>query len=254
MIRGLYTAAAGMLAAQTLSGVIADNAANVNTPGYKEETASSEAFPTMLIERLGGGSDAAPALLGSAGTGVAVERVTKLVTQGELQPTDSKTDLALASEGFFVVQTPLGERYTRDGQFHISPDGVLSTADGYPVLGSRGPIVLSGAEFTIAGDGTVSAPGIDPANAPRLRIVALPSAGLLREGQSLYNVSNGQAADLPPGQVDVRQGYLEKSTVDTARQLVQMVSVMRAYEANQKVIQVQDATLEKAVNEVGKTT
>ncbi|MHB1650857.1 MAG: flagellar basal-body rod protein FlgF [Desulfitobacteriaceae bacterium] len=248
MIRGLYTGAAGMLAAQTESDIISDNVANIRTPGYKEEEGSATAFPTLLMERLGGSggqpSQATP--IGSMGTGVMVDRIVRLNTLGELQATGVGTDLALTSQGFFAVQTPQGERYTRNGRFQLGASGQLQTPDGYPVLGVQGTLGPLSSQFTVGADGTVLDQG---KTVGRLRLVTLPENALQREGSSLYASSQPpQAAQA----VQVKQGSIEGSGVDMAGQMVKMISVMRAYEANQKVIQTQDATLEKAVNEVGK--
>ncbi len=248
MIRGLYTAAAGMLVTQTEGDIVADNMANVRTPGYKEEAGSEAAFPTLLIERVTGRGGQAPETvpIGAMGTGVIVDRTNKTNIQGALETTGQATDLALSDPGYFVVQTPNGVRYTRDGQFQLSAGGTLQTADGYPVLGQNGAIGPLSQHFTVDADGTVVDNGrvVD-----RLQVVDIPANALQREGQSLYSTAQAPQA---AATVQVHQGYIESSNVDVASQMVHMISVMRSYEANQKVIQTEDATLDKAVNEVGK--
>lgn len=251
MIRGLYTGAAGMLAAQTQSDILADNVANVRTPGYKEEDGAVKAFPDMLIERTALTNGVSEnTLIGSMGTGVVVDSVARMNVQGALQTTDLPTDLALTSPGFFAVQTPEGERYTRNGHFQLSANGTLQTADGFSLLGENGPIGPLGDTFMVSAEGTVSDQGqvID-----RLRTVEIPQETLVREGQSLYSSSQpGQIQNAALGTVQIRQGAIEGSNVDIPGQMTKMITVMRAYEANQKVIQTLDSTLEKAVNEVGK--
>lgn len=251
MIRGLYTGAAGMLAAQTQSDIIADNVANVRTPGYKEEDGAVKAFPDMLIERTALTNGVAEnTLIGSMGTGVVVDSVARMNVQGALQTTDLPTDLAFTSPGFFTVQTPDGERYTRNGHFQLSANGTLQTADGFSLLGENGPIGPLSSTFMVNEDGTISDKGqvID-----RLKLVEIPQDTLVREGQSLYSSSQpGQIQNAGLGTVQIRQGAIEGSNVDIPGQMTKMITVMRAYEANQKVIQTQDSTLEKAVNEVGK--
>jgi flagellar basal-body rod protein FlgG len=237
-----------MLAAQTQSEIIADNVANIHTPGYKGEEASNKAFPSMLLERTssnGGINESTP--IGSMGSGVVVDRVARMNVQGVLQTTDLSTDLALTSEGYFAIQTPNGERYTRNGHFQLNSEGTLQTADGHVVLGENGPIGPLSKSFTVNRDGTVMDQGqvID-----RLRIMEIPEGALLREGQSLY--ASNQPTQQLLGEVGIQQGAVEGSNVDVSDQMVKMVTVMRAYEANQKVIQTQDATLDKAVNEIGK--
>ena len=246
MIRGLYTSASAMLAAQTQSEVIGDNVANVKTPGYKEQLASNISFPAMLIERMGGNTSPEPVQIGWLGTGVGVDRASLSNTQGALETTDLKTDLALTSPGYFVVQTPGGDRYTRNGHFQLDANGMLESPEGYALQGEKGTIGPLSSEFVVKADGTVMDNGqrID-----RLRVVNIPTDALKREGQSLYSVTQ-------PVQVStdaqVLQGSIEASNVDLSGQMIQMMTVMKAYEANQKVIQTQDEMLSKAVNEVGK--
>lgn len=250
MIRGLYTSGSGMLAAQAQSDIIGDNIANIKTPGYKAEQGSAKVFPTELISRIGtsenGIDQSIP--IGAISTGVIVDRVSKINIPGTVQTTGKATDLALETPGFFVVQTSDGIRYTRNGQFQLNSDGVLQTVDGNAVLGENGPIIVSDTlkqQLNVAADGTVTDGGrvID-----HLQIMEIAETALKREGLSLYSANQASAA----AAIQIRQGAFEASNVDAASQMVQMISVMRAYEANQKVIQTQDATLEKAVNEVGK--
>lgn len=246
MIRGLYTSATGMLAAQTQSEVIGDNVANVKTPGYKEQLVSNTAFPSMLIERVGGNRASEVVQIGGLGTGVGVDRAALSNVQGVLQTTNVKTDLALTSSGYFVVQTPGGERYTRNGHFQSDANGMLQSPDGYALLGEKGPIGPLSSDFSVKVDGTIMDRG---QSLDRLRVVDIPADALKREGQSLYSAS--QPAQVSPG-AQVLQGSIEASNVDLSGQMVQMMTVMKAYEANQKVIQTQDEMLGKAVNEVGK--
>ncbi|MEL1134266.1 flagellar basal-body rod protein FlgF [Desulfitobacterium sp. THU1] len=248
MIKGLYTGAAGMLAAQTQSEIIADNVANIRTPGYKAEESSNKAFPELLMMRTSTKNEIpGDTVIGGMGTGVVVDQVTRMNVQGALQSTELSTDLALTSEALFVVQTPNGERYTRNGQFQLNAEGMLQTTDGYPVLGEEGPIGPLSRDFSVDTNGAIYDGGelVD-----QLRLVQIPNEELIREGQSLY--TSNQAAQAWQGEPGIRQGFLEGSNVDLTGQMVKMITVMRAYEANQKVIQTQDATLDKAVNEIGR--
>jgi len=246
VIRGLYTSATGMLATQTQSEVIGDNVANVKTPGYKEQLASNISFPSVLIERMGGNQAGEVVQIGELGRGVGVDRAALSNVQGVLQTTDVKTDLALTSPGYFVVQTPGGERYTRNGHFQLDANGMLQSPDGYALLGEKGALGPLSPEFIVQEDGSVLDKGL---SIDRLRVVDIPEDALVREGQSLYSASQ-------PIQVSttgqVLQGSIEASNVDISGQMVQMMTVMKAYEANQKVMQTQDEMLGKAVNEVGK--
>lgn len=247
MIRGLYTSTSGMLAIQTQSEVIADNSANISTPGYKGEQASMEAFSNVLLQRSaeGSGRSAEQPLVGQMGMGVSVGSIFRNEAQGTIQSTERETDLALLSSGYFAVQTPEGTRYTRNGQFQLSSEGFLQTAEGYPVLGENGAIGPLTSGFAVGPDGAVTADGrvLD-----KLLVVDIP-ADAKREGSSLYSTDQPVNRNSDP---EIRQGAIEGSNVDLTEQTVQMMSAMRAYEANQKVIQTLDKTLDKAVNEIGR--
>lgn len=244
MIRGLYTSATGMLAAQTQSEIIGDNVANVKTPGYKEQIASNLAFPLRSLERDGGNQ--ASVQIGGLGTGVSVDRTVLSNVLGAVQPTNVKTDLALTTPGYFAIQTAGGVRYTRNGHFQLDANGNLLTQDGNPVLGERGPIGPLSSDFSVQADGTVLDKG---QNIDRIQVVDIPTTALQREGQSLYSATQPVQASTT---VQILQGSIEASNVDVSGQMVQIMTVMKAYEANQKVIQTEDSMLDKAVNEVGK--
>lgn len=255
MIRGLYTAASGMLVAQRQSQMVSENIDNLQNPGYREADAVVEAFGPMLIERIGGGDGhtSAGVPIGAMGTGAVADRIAVKNTPGLLRPTGEATDLALGSQGFFVVQTSQGERYTRNGHFRLDPQGQLVTFAGQPVLGINGPIGPLSPEFKVDADGTVTDQG---RTVDQLRVVDFQPGSLQREGKTtLYALApGGTAAATPVARTDIEisQGTLEESNVDLNSQMVKMITVMRAYEANQKVIQTMDSTLDKAVNEVGK--
>lgn len=234
-----------MFAAQTQSEVIGDNVVNLKTAGYKEQLASNIAFPNMLIQRMGGNQASEVVEVGEMGRGVGVDRLAMSNVQGALETTDINTDLALTSPGYFVVQTPAGERYTRNGHFQLDADGMLRTTDGYDLLGEAGAIGPLSSEFSVSADGTIMDQG---QRVDQIRIVEVPIDALKREGQSLYSANQPVQAAVGA----VRQGAVEASNVELSGQMIQMMTVMKAYEANQKIIQTQDEMLNKAVNEVGK--
>ena len=155
MIRGLYTGL-GMVVDMHRMDTIANNLANVDTTGYKEDLGVSKAFPELLIRRMnddgltnpiwkhGGCTDC-----GKLGTGVKLNEVYTRFTQGALKETGNFFDLALDGDGFFTVMTPNGERFTRNGTFLIDPQGTLVTKDGFPVLGENGIIKLKENNFVV---------------------------------------------------------------------------------------------------------
>lgn len=254
MIRGLYTACAGMLAQLGRQDVIANNIANVNSTGYKRDVAVCESFPQMLMQRMGELETAgeqvkplSPQPIGTVGTGAVIAQIATDYSAGNLQKTENSLDLAIAGEGYFVVQTPQGERYTRDGAFKLSDEGVLITSQGYAVLGRDGPIRAQGGNLVVDENGNVLAGGemVDT-----LRVVGFDDqAMLVKTGDNLFNSDNGAARDIP--QPRVLQGYLESSNVNAVKEMVELINVVRAYEANQKVIQAHDQMLDAAVNRVG---
>ncbi len=146
MIRGWYTGASGMNAQQNRLNAISNNLANVDTAGYKRDITVSKNFSELLLRRTNadgvyetpfGSADAAP-VIGKLGLGVETNENYIDWTQGSFKATNTKTDVAFGGKGFFVIDTPNGERYTRNGNFLIGKEGILETKDGYPVLGENG--------------------------------------------------------------------------------------------------------------------
>ncbi|GAW31229.1 flagellar basal-body rod protein FlgF [Carboxydocella sp. JDF658] len=253
MIRGLYTAASGMVAQQKRMDTIANNMANVNTAGFKRDETVVEAFPQLLLSRLndpgipGAAKGEIRPLVGGLGTGARLQAVLPIFTQGPLRQTEAPLDVAIAGDGFFVVQTPAGEAYTRNGAFQLDEQGYLVTSAGYRVLGQGGPIrVQPGSKVVIDEQGQVTANG-QPVG--KLRVVAFANPQALQKlGDSLFQ---GTGAT-PLAEPVLRPGFLEQSNVNPVLEMVNMLTAMRTYEAGQKTIQAEDQLLEKAVNEVGR--
>ncbi len=283
MVRGTYTAASGMAAQEHRFNAIANNLANADTHGYKRDLAIQKAFPQLLLRRMNddgvfrvpyrdqgiGSVDKAP-VIGVLGTGVEENEVFTVFEQGSLEQTDNSFDLALQGEGFFVVQTPGGERYTRNGSFLIGPEGLLVTKQGYPVLGENGPIRIKLNNFVIDEDGLVfenDSFGDDPERLisfrenewqnteeiDRLQIVDVRQARYLKkQGNSLWRSTRESGdAEIIYGESrpKVRQGFLETANVNPVTEMVQMIEVNRAYEANQKVIQAHDDSTSRLINQ-----
>ncbi|MFC5700917.1 flagellar hook-basal body protein [Cohnella faecalis] len=291
MLRGLYTASSAMVAQQRRHDAVTNNIANLNTPGYKESGAVTRSFPDMLISALGGdiGSDNK---VGKLSTGVFAEENLLRMSQGDLQETYRPSDMAIVSDilvdgvafdasgkyvdpesgevtyqpqAFFTVEGANGEPlYTRDGSFKTAVDGTLVTSSGNPVLGADGqPIVVTGAweQVSITADGRLvsTATGLPLAGEPRLMLTRVDNPNLLvRQGDGTFQYK-GEAGDIrqvDPADVNtrvqIRQGFLERSNVDSAQSMVDIMSALRSYEANQKVIQFYDRSLDKAVNEIGR--
>ncbi|HOO73312.1 MAG TPA: flagellar basal-body rod protein FlgF [Spirochaetota bacterium] len=276
MLRGIYNSASGMIAQQARLDVVANNLANVDKTGFKKDLTLFKAFPDMLIRRINesglgitpaGSYDNMP-FVGKLGTGVEVNEVYTEFTQGSLQRTENSFDMALEGQGFFTVMTERGERYTRDGSFTINQEGILVNHNGYPVMGENGIIRVQKNNFIVNERGEVVVnEGIsldprdpvgmdsnnwsDPVVIDRLRLVDFENIReIKKEGESLYRETEFSGPPLPPAELKVVQGFLEKSNVNIVREMVDMIEVQRSYEANQKSITTHDQTLGKLINEV----
>ncbi|MTT31035.1 flagellar hook-basal body complex protein [Terrilactibacillus sp. BCM23-1] len=268
MIRGFYTAAEGMLTQQKRQQMLTNNLANANTPGYKSDQATQRSFPEQLIARLGG-ADPSKGNIGSLSTGVYLQETIPDFSEGTLQETKNKTDLALHAAGlpqnpqtgktegalFFVVQTPNGVRYTQDGHFTQNAGGTLMTAEGNPVLDANGKqIQVPSENFDVAEDGTVSVAGQRMAQIG-VNYAANPNQ-LVKEGSGLFRMTAG--GNLPSAQgnqaitYQIKQGYLQGSNVSPDDTMTDLMSTFRSFETNQKVLQVLDSTIDKSVNQVGR--
>jgi flagellar basal-body rod protein FlgF len=301
MLRGLYSAASGMITQQRRHDTVTNNIANLNTPGYKQVNAVSRSFPEMLISLVNGGEGETTRTIGRLNTGVMVEENIASFIQGDLQETNNPADLALVSsiqvtqnvngqleaipfdasgkavnqegqvvfqpQAFFTVWNANDEeRYTRNGKLFVNEGGELVTTDGFRVLGRDGqPIILDAPVERLRMDqnGLIydAATGEQALNQDGGAISLLISQvdnpnQLIREGNGVYRLDNPE--DNPARPVDnieeitVYQGFIERSNVDAAQAMVDMTTALRAYEANQKVIQFYDRSLDKAVNEVGR--
>ncbi len=278
MLRGIYTGASGMLAQEARLDAISNNLANVDKTAYKKDTAIFKAFPDMVIRRINesglgivpaGSYDSMP-YVGKLGTGVEVNEVFTNFEQGSLQRTENNFDFALEGEGFFTVLTEKGERYTRDGSFTINQDGILMTHNGNPVLGENGIIRVQQNNFIVNERGEIVVNGdlsanprdvvsmannnySNPVVIDRLKIVTFENMRhIKKEGDSMYRETEYSGPPMPPGEYKVIQGFLEKSNVNIVREMVDMIEVNRAYEANQKTVTSHDQTLGKLINEVAR--
>ncbi len=274
-----------MVAQQHRLDQISNNLANVDTEGYKRDISLHKAFPELLMRRLNddgvmrvphrgqslGSVDNAP-VVGKLGTGVEQNEAYTIFEQGSLSETQNPFDVALQGEGFLAVETPEGERYTRNGSFLLGPESLLVTKDGYPVLSEDGePIQIRKNNFIIDKDGTIyesdSFPDDprrlismfeneweDVEEVGRLKLVDVREPRYLRkQGGSMWNTTweSGEAEivngdDRPV----VQQGFLEKANVNPVTEMVRMIEVNRAYEANQRAVQAQDENTGRLLSQV----
>jgi len=250
MIRGLYISGTGMLAQRSKMDVITNNISNVDTLGYKQDVLLSRSFEDMLLDRMNDPSVVnARTEVGNLAPGIHIDAIHTQFAQGTPEQTELSTDLCIVGDGFFVVNTDDGERYTRAGNFTLDNDGHLLDANGYRVQGVNGDIQLNSDRFLVTENGQIF--DLDTnAEVAQLRIVEFedPDENLLKEGDNLYSGEGAQDA----ANSAVLQGYIETSNVVIAREMVDMIVTSRAYESNQQAVRMIDQTLDKAVNTIAR--
>ncbi|TYS85197.1 flagellar hook-basal body protein [Rossellomorea aquimaris] len=277
MFRGFYTVASGMLSQQRKTEMLTNNMSNANTPGYKADQASMRAFPEMLMERMDSTSIPTENKLslpfnqkvGALNTGVYMQETIPSFLQGDLQETGRSLDIALldvsmpaneetGSKGsvFLAVEGADGNpRYTRNGNLTVNGNGFLTTNSGFYILDENGErIQLDSDQFAVGEKGQIL---VDD------NVVATLGVGysenpnrLVKQGDGLFategNVPLPDAYEEADVSFTTKQGFLERSNVDASRTMTDMLSAYRAFEANQKVLQAYDRSMEKAANEIGR--
>lgn len=249
MLRGLYTAATGMMTESMRTDVISNNIANVNTTGYKKDETISREFETLLLKRVNDGQGV-PEDIGTLGRGSMVEEIATIHDQGSFRDTGGTYDLSIEGRGYFVIETPQGQRYTRDGSFARSANGELVNMDGARVLdqGGRPIYIPDGRNVTIGANGAIE---VDEEPVGTIGIVDFADRrALLKAGGNLFVPQEGQQPTAAAGAV--KQGQLEVSNVNVVSEMVKLINAYRAYESNSKAVVSQDRLLDKAVNEVGR--
>jgi flagellar basal-body rod protein FlgF len=228
--------------------VISNNIANVNTNGFKADRSLFEEFLTSgAHEDNFTGKDRRVSYVQDRGT-------FRDFTQGAVQQTGNPLDVAISGAGFMVVQAPGGERYTRDGNLQINSQGQLVTGSGSPVLGTAGPIVFQPTDhdINIAPDGTVTVlEGTAKTDSIRgkIRMASFDDpAKLTKLGANLYDA--GSAVIQADAKSVVRQGYIEKSNVNSVGEMSRMVEVMRSYTAIANLLQQQSDLHKSAIEKL----
>jgi len=216
---GLYLAASG--AAVTLNALssIADNIANLGTPGFKR----------LLNDAEAAGGNGSPYQFALPQASPTID-----TSQGPIQATNNPMDVAVTGPGFITVQGPNGIAYTRNGTLGVQPDGTL-TAAGYPVLSSSGGTILikTPGNVVIGGDGTINLNG-NPVG--RIGIADPSGVKMVALGANLYRGANGE--ELPPAtNTQMHQGFLEGATGSEMGEITSMLSMMRNYESSMKAVQ-----------------
>lgn len=255
-MRSLSVAATGMMAQQLHVEVIANNIANMTTTGFKRRRPEFQDLLYQSQRRIGATSSQDGTLLPAGvqlGLGVKTAAVYRIHEQGNLVNTENPLDLAIQGDGFFVVELPNGETaYTRSGNFQLSPEGTLVTADGYTV--SPGITVPADAiEVSINAEGGVSAKvqgQVALVDLGQLQLATfVDPAGLEAIGNNLLveTEASGPALLGTPGSDGygtVQQGFLESSNVNPVQEITALIAAQRAYEMNSRVISASDQMLQ----------
>lgn len=252
MVRGLYTACTGMVNQMARLDVISNNLANSDTTAYKKEGSTSQSFNSVLAIKINDSSvKYIPQPVGNMSLGVKIGETYTNYSDGNLEETGNTLDVALAGKGFFAISYADRNgnesiRYTRDGNFALSADGTLMTKDGDFVLDENGDMINipPGTDISINESGVIYASGQEVA---RLQMVDFEDYNYLKKfGENMYIAIDGAVTQ--EASCKVYQGYLEASNVNVIDEMIEMISVTRDYESNQKIIQSIDTTLETAVN------
>ena len=250
MVRGLYIAGTGMLLQRRRMETITNNIANVETTAYKKEFNISHTFDDVMTRRVNDTNTRTlnGRVVGPLNLGTQVDHLYIDFDQGALEGTERNTDLALQGDAFFVVETVNGERYTRTGHFYINDGGFLTDGEGNLLLGNNGPINVGGLNFAVDSSGNVYDVNgfIDT-----IRVVSFEdNMQLRRQGSNLYFTLEPPMAQTNP--YTISQGFLEMSNVDIGREMVDMLTMYRTYETNQRFVTMIDETVGKAANEIGR--
>lgn len=224
---GIAAAASALRYYERRQEIVANNLANANTTGFKAERVFAR-----LIE------DSHPV----PDTGTDLRRGTFSETGGAL-------DLATDSDGFFVVSTPQGERFSRGASFQLSPDGTLIDAAGNAMLGEKGPIRLGPGMVTIDRDGLVA---VDGEAVDRLRMETVAAGTNMEHDAGTLFVPDASRKPLALGERAVKQGFVEDSNVNTVSTMVDMISVQRAYANAAKALTTLDGIRATISNDLGK--
>ncbi|MEW6244569.1 MAG: flagellar hook-basal body protein [Bacillota bacterium] len=247
MVRGIHTAAYAMIAERERLEVTANNIANSSTAGFRKDLITFVQGREMQMFRAGDGSYPLP-YVGALGTGSFVLGVSVSQAPGSLIYTGNPLDVAVLGDGYFALSTPDGVRYTRNGAFSLDAQGRLVSQEGYTVFGREGVLRIEG-EAEIGPDGQVMQ-GSTVVGWLAIYRFQDPS-GLIKRGQTLFEPSavSGPAV-LTDG--NVRVGFLESSNVNPMQEMVNLITIMRSYEACQRYLSVQDEMLSRAVNDVAR--
>lgn len=232
---GMVESVETLLAQQQRLNQVSNNLANADTAGYKKESVT---FDEMLYNVTRDRQRVGKAL-----------NILTSHQQGVVQMTGNALDLAIAGPGFFKIDTPQGTRYTRAGNFELSADGQLKMPNGGLVVGDGGPIAVAGDDVVIDRAGRVQ---VDGQVVNQLSVVTFADLrDLEKEGENLFRAKNETAQEQAVANAEVKQGFIEKSNVNTVEEMSELIDLHRAYEGQQKMISAINDIDNLAVRRVG---
>jgi len=253
MVRGLYTGWTGMYNEQKRLDVISNNLANSATVGFKKEGATSQSFKDMLTIKVR--DDHGDSYIGNMNLGVKIGEIYTDYSQGSVRETGNTYDMAIDGSGFFTIAYTdangnTSTRYTRAGEFMITKEGYVVTSEGQHLMGESDwlQVPVDAAKVVIDTDGTVYADGtaVDV-----VKLTDFENYDYLKKfGETMYQPVQGAVEKEATG--SILQGYTEQSNVNVVSEMVNLINITRAYEANQKVIKAMDDLLQIDVSSVGK--
>lgn len=246
MNRGIYPALSGGIAYEKMLSIISNNVANINTAGFKADRPVFKLDippPTPEVDEQTGMSSTALPYNDKFYT--EIDNLFTDFNTGVLKQTGNALDLAIEGNGFFVVNTPDGPRYTRSGTFTLDSSSMLTTPEGYMVMGESGPIILGQGKITIDSEGKISVNGSE---VNKIRVVDFERPyNLMKDHGNMFTGSGEKAAE----GYKVLQGAIELSNVNPVKEMASMIEVLRGYESYQKVMTTMDENSARA-NEVGR--
>ena len=239
-----------LIASRRSMDVIANNLANLSTPAFKKETVAFEQYLVNVpaTEAEGGGTIPVAFVLDRG--------VVRDLSSGRLEQTNGVLDFALSGPGYFVVETPEGERYTRNGHFQLDNQGRVVTDDGYIVQSDGGAIAIQqqDSDIQVGPDGTISIRNQVGASVQllgKMRIVTFADERTLKKsGMSLFDAA-GQPAIPATSDVRVHQGVIEKSNVEPVIEITRMIDVLRAYQAMSEMTKASEEVEQRAIEQLG---
>lgn len=237
MQRGLYSAAAGMVIADKWMSTISNNLANASTTAFKRDSLIFQEGMERMMTQPGNSSEK----VGGLGAGPAEAGFYTDWSAGQLSPTGNLFDFAIENDqAAFKVITPRGELFSRTGVLALGPNSELVNSGGGVVLDRSGvPIIVPPGELSIAQDGTVAVDG------RRIAQIGIYTGEFKKVGDGMFEAND--ATELDPGQVRIRQGFIETSNVNTVQEMISMIKLNRAFEMAQKSAQSQDESTERLI-------